>query len=454
MAKKTSVKKSNLKTFDENGLRKLTHRILSKAKKLGADAAEVIFNIGTGFSVEVRKGKLEFIDQNNGRDLKTTLYFGHRSSSTTTSDLKPEAIDLMLEKASYIAKFTCEDPFVGLADPDLMAYDYPDLDLYHPWDISLPQATELAKECEAAAFSYDDRITNSDGCSVSTAQVFTIYANSHGFLGSVASSSHNFGGVFIAEVNGDMQRDSYFSVSRNPNQLEKLETVSKKAVEKVVCRLKPQKIATTVCPVIFSADIAAELLWHFICAISGHNLYHKASFLLDQLDQQVFAKHINIDERPHIPGALGSAPFDAEGVTNKQSHIVVDGVLKRYVLDSYSARKLNLKTTGNAGGTHNLFVKTSDHDFTSLVRLMGRGLIVTELMGSGVDLINGDYSRGGFGYWVENGAIKYPVQGITIASNLRDMLKNIIAVANDVDPRSSILTGSILIDKMTVAGSK
>lgn len=425
---------------------------VAKAKQLGADAAEVNLGIGIGFSLNVRKGALENIEYSNGKDLGITVYFGHRTGSAVTSDFKPQAIELMLNKACYIARFTNEDPCIDLADPELMAYGYPDLNLYHNWNIDVATATALATECEAMACAYDKRITNSEGCGVNSSQSFRIYANSHGFLGKIFSSNNNIGCTVIAEENHAMQRDNYYTTARDANDLEAIKTVATIAAERTVKRLSPRHITTRHCPIIFHAEIASELLAEFIIAITGNNLYRRASFLVDHLGKQIFPKHVQIDERPLIPKAIGSAPFDTEGVKLQQSSIITDGILQRYVLDSYSARKLGLKTTGNSGGIYNLFINTSDLNLTGLLKQMGTGLLITDLMGDGVNVITGNYSRGAFGYWVENGEIQYPVEGITIASNLKDMFLHLVAVANDVDHRSNILTGSILIDNMVVAG--
>jgi PmbA protein len=444
----------NKQKFDETEFCALTSNIIIQAKKMGATAVEVDACASSGFSINVRKSEVETIEHSNGKTLHITVYFGYRTGSATTSDLKPESIHTAIEKACHIARFTSEDPFVGLADPELMAYDYQDLDLdlYHPWPIKVEEAIELAKNAEDEGFSYDKRIINSEGASLDTFETFDLYANSHGFCGTTATTKHSFGCSFIAKHKNDMQRDYYYTVAHEACDLENADHVARQAAKRTINRLNAQRITTRECPVIFAPEIAGGLIGNFVNAIHGSNIYRKSSFLLDHLHKPVLAKHINIEENPHIPKALGSAAFDGEGVKLFRNDVVVDGILQHYVLDSYSARKLKMKTTGNAGGIHNLIVKTSDLDLDRLLKKMGTGLLVTELMGSGANIVTGDYSRGVFGYWIENGFIQHPVTGVTIAGNLKDILLNIVAIGNDVDHRSNILTGSILLDNMTVAG--
>ncbi len=453
VARKQKKAAKNKHGFDERKFTGLTSDIIKQAKKMGATAVEVDADISSGFSVKVRKNKVETIEHSNGKTLGVTVYFGYRTGTATTSDLKPEAITTMIEKACHIARFTSEDTFVGLADSELMAYDYQDLDLYHPWQVKVEEAIDLAKSAETKGFSYDKRLTNSEGFGIDTFQALNVYANSHGFCGTTIATKHSFGCSFIAEDKNDMQRDYYYTVARDACDLEKADSVAIEAAKRTINRLNAQRITTRKCPIVFIAEIASSLISNFIRATHGNNIYRKTSFLVDCLHKPVFAKHINIEENPHIPKALGSAAFDGEGVKLFRSDIVIDGVLERYVLDSYAARKLKMKTTGNAGGVHNLIIKTSDLDLNKLLCKMGTGLLVTELMGDGVNIVTGDYSRGIFGYWVENGQIQYPATGVTIAGNLRDMLLNIVAIGSDVDYRSNILTGSILLDKMTIAGS-
>lgn len=434
-------------------IQNLTTSIINQAKKMGATAAEVAANIDSGFTVNVRQNNVETIEHHKTKGVGVTVYFGQHFGAAASSDLSPEALKTVLEKACYIARFTEEDRCTGLAEKELMAYDYPNLDLYHPWSLTIEETIELAKNSEASGLAKDPRITNSEGVGVNTTSSYSAYANSHDFYGAVESTKHSISCSFIANHNKEMQRDYYYTIARNPKDLESGKDVAIKAAERTVDRLGTKRISTRKCPIIFNAEMASSLIGNFVSAISGTNLYRKASFLLDHLQQPVFANHINIDEDPFLPKGLGSSPFDAEGVKLYRSDIVKDGILQRYVLDSYSARKLKMKTTGNAGGIHNLTVKTSPLDFNGLLKKMDTGLLVTEVMGGGVNIVTGDYSRGVFGYWVQNGKIQYPVTGATIAGNLKDILLRIIAVGNDVDYRSNILTGSMLLDEMTVAGS-
>ena len=440
--------------FDEAKFCGLSKDIINQAKKMGATAVEVDIQGNSGFTVNIRKNQVETLEHNKGKTLGVTVYFGYRTGTAITSDLTPEAIHTTIEKACYIARFTSEDPCVGLADKALMAYDYQDLDLKlsNPWQIQTEEAIELAKDAENQGFCYDKRLTNSEGTSLETSKTFAVYANNHDFCGITTTTKHGFGCSFIAEHRGEMQRDYYYTLARDALDLEDTGKVAREAAKRAVDRLGARKITTRECPIIFTAEIASSLIGHFLRAIHGNNIYRKASFLLDHLHQPVLAKHINIEENPHMPKALGSVAFDGEGVKLFRSDVVMDGVLQRYVLDSYSARKLTMQTTGNAGGMHNVIVKTGGFTLNELLCKMNTGLLVTELMGDGVNIVTGDYSRGVFGYWIENGLIQYPVARATIAGNLQDMLLNIVAISNDIDYRSNILTGSILLDKMTLAG--
>jgi PmbA protein len=436
-----------------NELCNIAENILIAAKKKGASAAELTMNSGQGFSVLVRKGKVDGIEQDYGKELGISVYFGNKSGSAMTSDFHPEALNLTLEKACHIAKFTQEDVCTGLADPELMAYGYPDLDLFHPWSVDIDHALQMAKECEAQAFAYDKRIINSDGCGISSSKAMSLYANTHGFLGTVKSTRQSMAVTLIAEEKGLSQRDGYYTRARDACDLENIAVVARKAAEHTVRRLSPRHLGTCHCPVIFAAEVARSLLSDFIQAISGGHLYRKTSFLLDHLGQRVFPEFIQIDERPLIPKMIGSSPFDGEGVRIQSSNIIQNGILQRYVLDSYTARKLKLTTTGNCGGVFNLFISTSDLDFPALLKKMGTGFLVTDILGDGINLVTGDYSRGAFGFWVENGEIQYPVEGVTVAGNLKDMFQQFIAIGNDIDHRSNIKTGSILLERMVVAGS-
>lgn len=438
-------------------LKNLATRVVAQAKTLGATAVEVDAGTSFGFAVNVRENQVETIEHSNGKELSVIVYFDKNTGSAGTSDFSDAAITAMLEKACYIARFTNPDPFVGLADRDLIAYDCQasDLDIYHPWQISVDAAIDLAKKAEKAGFAYDKRIINSEGAAVDTYQAFDVYANSLDFCGATASTKHSFSCSFIAkDENDDMQRDYDYTVAHNANDLEDINVIAKKAAKKTVDRLNARRISTCNSPIIFTTDVARSLIGNFLRAINGNNIYRKSSFLLDSLEKQVFAKCINIEENPHLSKGFGSTYFDDEGVKVFENNIIVDGALQHYILDSYAARKLNLKTTGNAGGVHNLIVKsTTGLDLSQLLHKMHKGLLITELMGDGVNIVNGDYSRGVFGYWIENGIIQYPVTGATIAGNLRDMFLNIVDVGNDVDCRGNVLTGSILIDNMMLAGS-
>lgn len=433
-------------------LQQLASDILKQAKKIGATSAEVDIATGFGFNINVRKGKVENLDFNKGRELGVTLYFKNCKGSAGTSDFSKDAIDLVINKASHIAKFTNEDSCNGLADPKLMAYDYPDLDLYYPWNLSVDESIELAKICEASGFAYDKKIKNSEGSTLNNAQSFSVYANSHGFIGAFPSSFYSLSCSLIAENNNQMQRDLEYTCARDPKDLESPEVIGNKAAKLAIDRLGAKHITTRECPVIFHYQIAKTLLASFIKAISGSNLYYKTTFLQDYLGKQIFPEFINIDERPHLLKGPASAPFDNEGVITKPRFIIQNGVLQGYILNSYFGRKLNLPTTGNAGGIHNLFINTSNYDLKGLLNLMHNGLLITEILGGTTNLTTGDYSSGAFGFWVENGIIQYPVEGITIAGNLKDMLTNIIAVGNDVDNKNNYHTGSILLEKMIIAG--
>lgn len=438
---------------EQTRLKELTASILAEAKRQGATAAEVGTSQGNGFSINIRMGEIDTLEYHRDKSVGITVYFDQRKGSASTSDTTIAAIKETVAAACNIARFTAEDPYAGLADAALMAYGYPELDLYHPWNISAEEGIQLAKECEQLALAEDKRITNSEGASLSTYQGVSAYGNSHGFIGACASSRHSLSCVLIGQQTGSMQRDYDYTTARDPLDLDPINKVAHGAVQRTVRRLGARRIKTQQVPVIFAAEIAGGLIGNFLAAISGGNLYRQSSFLLDHLGKQIFPQHIRIYEEPHIKKALGSYPYDNEGVMTKASDIVTHGVLQRYILSSYSARKLGMQTTGNAGGVHNLFISTGDKDLAALLQHMDTGLLVTELMGEGVNIINGDYSRGAAGFWVEKGVIQYPVEEITIAGNLRDMFANLVMVGNDVDKRGKILTGSILLERMMVAGS-
>ncbi len=443
---------NHLTQAERDQLQTMVQDILKRAKQLGANAAEVDAYLASGYSANVRLGEVETVEYNRDRSISLTVYVGQSQGSATSTDIQPEALEQALQAAYEIAKATQPDPFAGLADASLMARNYPDLDLYHPWNLNVEQAIELAIDCEQQAKSYDKRITNSEGASVYSHETYHVYGNSHGFIGGYPTTRHSINCVLIAQDSGGMQRDYSYTTARDPAELTTIKQLAKEAAESTLRRLQPRRLKTGKVPVIFAADVARGLLGHFVSAISGSNLYRNSSFLLDQLEKPVFAKTMQILELPHLPKALGSSPFDGEGVALKQRVVVSDGILKGYALNSYSARKLGMQTTGNAGGVHNLTLTPGDKTFDELLKFMGNGLLVTDVMGQGVNIVTGDYSRGVSGFWVENGVIQYPVEEITIAGNLRDMFLNIMAVAKDVDIRGSIRTGSILIEQMTVAG--
>lgn len=434
-------------------LQTLVTECLEEAARQGATATEAGISLETGLSVTARLGEVETIEHHCSRGLGLTVYIGQRKGSASTSDLSPAAMRETVAAACRIARHAAEDPCAGLPDPELLATEFPDLDLYHPWAIEAPAAIDLAVTAERAATEGHPDISNSEGASLNTFQGLRVMGNSLGFLHGYASSRHSLSVSVIGERDGQMQRDDWWTVARDACDLQEPEAVGCIAAERTVRRLGARKLVTRHCPVIFAADVAASLLGHFISAIRGGNLYRKSSFLLDQLGKPVFPAFVRIHEQPHLRKALGSVPYDAEGVRTAPHDLVSDGVLQAYVLSSYSARKLGLTSTGNAGGVHNLSIEPGDLDLPGLLQQMGTGLLITELMGQGVNLLTGDYSRGGAGFWVEGGVIQYPVEEFTVAGNLRDMFRSVVAVGNDVDLRGNTRTGSILLEQMTVAGN-
>jgi PmbA protein len=430
----------------------LAQRTIERAASAGATAAEVSLSISTALTVNVRKQAIESVEFQRDRDLGITVYFGKRRGHASTSDLTDKALGEAIQHACAIAQFTGEDPYAGLADRQRMATAFPALDLDHPWALSVDAAVELAREAEGCALAFDPRISNSEGAGVDTRRGISVYANSHGFIGHQQGTQHSLSCAVIAGSGDGMQRDYWYTASRHAGELEAAAQVGRKAAERSLRRLQPRSLDTRRAPVLFVPELARGLFGSFIGAISGSALYRKASFLLDQVGQAVFAPHINIRQRPHLLRAMGSTAYDLEGVATVDRDLVVDGVLQGYVLGSYSARRLGLETTGNAGGVFNLLIEPGSLDYDSLLREMGTGLVVTEMMGQGVNPVTGDYSRGAAGFWVENGAIAYPVAEITIAGNLRDMFKGIRAVGNDVDARGNIRCGSVLVDSMMIAG--
>src|SRR3984957_7587158 len=434
-------------------LESIIERALEEARARGATQAEAAVSQDSGLSVGVRLGEVETIEHQRDRSMGITVYFGHRKGSASTADLSPEAVRATVAKACSIARFTAEDASSGLADAELMARSPPDLDLFHPWSLSAERAIEIAKTCEAAALGFDARINNSEGASVSTHQGLHVYGNTHGFVGGYPTTSHSVSCVVLAGTGEDMQRDYWYSSSRDWRELEGAEAIGRESARRTIARLDPRKLSTRRAPVLFVPEIARGLVGHFTAAIRGSSQYRQSSFLLNSVGQQIFPPGFSISERPHIPKAMGSAPFDDEGVETKDRELVADGVLTGYILSSYSAPKLGLKTTGNAGGAHNLIVAPNlAGGMDVLLARLGTGLLVTELMGQGVNTVTGDYSRGAAGFWVENGSIQYPVAEITIAGNLREMLKGVAAVGDDVDVRGGTRVGSILLQEMTIAG--
>ena len=432
----------------------LLTELMNMAKKLGATQTEVSISHDTGFSVTVRNQEVETIEHNRNKSLGINVYFGHKKGSASTSDFSPQAIKSTLEAASHIARFTTEDPFSGLAEPKFLEKTPPDLELYHPWSIDPQNAIALGKECEANALAKDKRLIFSEGVSLSTQEAIYVYANSNGFLAGYPSSLHNISCNLIAKDKMGMQRDGCYTINRNPDQLQSIEKLAKEAADNTVKRLSAKRMPTCQVPVIFHSEIASHLIRTFLEAISGGTLYRNASFLVDHIGKSVFAKKISIHEKPHLLSALGSAPFDDEGVRTSDRVLIDEGILCGYLLSSYSARKLGLQTTGNAGGFHNILLETSQFNLKDLIKQMRKGLLVTEVMGQGINLVTGDYSRGAAGFWVENGEIQYPVEEITIAGNLKDMYQNIVSIGNDTNNKSSIQTGSIFLEKMMIAGAK
>ena len=440
----------------------LVDRALAHAKKLGATDAGAEASEGCGLSVSVRKGDLENVERNRDKSLGVTVYLGKRRGNASTSDFSNKAIEQTVQAAYDIARFTAEDPMAGLPDADDIAPadTHRDLDLFHPWAITSEEAAEIAKACEAAALKTHRRITNSEGAGVSAQQSHFFSAHTRGFRGGYASSRHSFSVAPIASLpgrNAEMQRDAWYSSMRDATELASPEAVGRYAAQRALSRLGSRKIPTTQCPVLFESTLAAGLLGGFVQAVSGGSLYRKSSFLLDSLGKMVFPKHIDILEDPFILRGKGSSPFDEEGVRVAPRKVVKGGRVEGYFLSSYSARKLGMKTTGNAGGSHNLVMTSrltqASDNLDAMLQKLGTGLFVVELMGQGVNYVTGDYSRGAAGFWVEGGRIQYPVHEITIAGNLKDMLKGIEAVGADAYNYGAKTVGSILVNRMKVAGS-
>ena len=443
-------------TSELDRLAELAEDVIRRARIAGASQAEVAATIDTGLSVNVRLGEVETVEHTRDRGFGLTVYFGQRKGSASTADLHPDSIQATLDQACAIARYTEADPAAGLADASRMASAFPELDLWHPWDIDTTQAIELGIAIEDAGRAHAG-ISNSDGASVQAGQGLSVYANSHGFVGRERGTRHALSLALIAGDEDGMQRDYWYDSVRAAGDFISAKALGDKAAERTLARLGARGLSTRQCPVLFAPELARGVIGHLLGAVSGGSLYRRASFLLDHVGQAVMPAWLNIDERPHLQRGQGSANFDAEGVATRDSALIEGGVLARYMLGSYSARKLGMESTGNAGGVHNLVVAAGAadgeaSDFAGMLRRLGTGLLVTEVMGQGVSIVTGDYSRGAAGFWVEHGRIVHPVEGITIAANLRDMFANLVAVGADVDHRSHVLTGSWLIEKMTIAG--
>jgi PmbA protein len=426
--------------------------ILALAKRKGASQAEVGVSQDTGINVQVRQQDVETVEFNQDNSFGISVYFGQKKGSATSTDTSLEALESAVEAACSIAKYTDEDEYAGLADNELMAQEIFDLDLDHPAPNEVNDYSEFAVRCEAAGLSYSDKVSQSDGASISAHRYARVYGNSHGFSGSISSSRYSLSCVLIAQENGTMQRDYWYSLGRSLDDLESAEHVGKTAADRVVSHLGARTIETQKVPIMMVPEIARGIFGHFLAGIRGGALYRNASCLLDSHGKQIFPDFISLAERPHIKKGLASTCFDNEGVATFDRDIVRHGVVDGYILSSYSARKLALSTTANAGGLHNVIISHSGASFDSLLKQLDTGLLVTEVMGQGVNIVTGDYSRGAAGFWVENGEIQFPVHEITIAGNLLDMFKNIRVVGNDIDTRSSIMCGSVIVDGMTVAG--
>ena len=439
-------------SYSAERLRQIARDVLDYAVQRGASAAETEVSEGAGQTVTVRRGDVETIEYNRDKGIGVTVFLGKQRGHASTTDFTPQAMRDTVDAALSIARFTAADECAGLADAELLARTVPDLDLWHPRDLPVERAIEIARDCEAAGFAVDKRLSNSEGATVSTQGSHFIYGNSLGFLNGFPSTRHGVWCALVAGKNDEMQRDEWYETSRDAAELPVAASVGRRAGERAVHRLGARKIATREAPILFEAPVAASLIGHFVAAVSGGNLYRKSSFLLDSAGKQIFAPVVNLSEQPHVAKGLASAPFDEEGVATHPREVVRGGVVEGYFLGSYSARKLGLKSTGNAGGNHNLILRDTGADFRGLLTTMGEGLLVTELLGHGINPVTGDYSRGAAGFWVERGEIAYPVQEITIAGNLKDVFRGIVAVGTDIVRRGSRQCGSILIERMTVAG--
>lgn len=438
---------------EQSQLEDMVRHVLAEARQAGADSAEAGVSIDAGLSVTVRLGETETLEFNRDRSLGLTVYFDQCKGSASTADFAPQSLSATVKAACDIARYTSRDECAGLADADRMATVIPDLDLYHPWDLDPEHAIELATECEDAARQADPRIENSEGGTVSSYNGMRVKGNTHGFLAGYRSSYHSISCAVIGKQGDEMQRDYWSFSARDAADLASAAETGRIAGERTARRLGTRRLSTRQAPVVYAAEIASSLFGHFITAVSGSSLYRKSSFLLDQLGKPVFPASLRIHEQPLLKKGLGSAPYDSEGVATQARDLVRDGILQSYVLNSYSARKLGMETTGNGGGVRNLTIEPGDKDLDQILHSMDTGLLVTELIGFGVNNVTGDYSRGAAGFWVEGGEIQYPVDEITVAGNLKDMFMNIVEVGNDVDLRGNTRSGSVLIEEMTIAGS-
>ncbi len=430
--------------------------VIRRARKAGASQAEVAASVGTGLAVNVRLGEVETVERTRDRGFGLTVYFGQRKGSASTADLKPASVEATLAQACAIARFTEPDPCAGLADAALMQTEFPELDLWHPWALDVARAIEIGREVEAAGREHA-AIGNSEGASVECGEVVAVYANSHGFVGTEAGTHHSVSCSLIAGQGDAMQRDGWYAYVRDAAEFPAFASIGHRAAERATARLGARRLSTRTCPVLFAPEVARSLIGHLVAAVSGGSLYRHASFLLDRAGQPVLAPFVDITERPLLPRGHASTAFDADGVATHASALIAGGVLQRYVLGSYSARKLGLASTANAGGVHNLAVAPGAvdggvDDLAGMLQRLGTGLLVTELIGQGVSIVTGDYSRGAAGFWVERGEVAFPVEEITVAGNLRNLFMDVRAIGSDVDPRSSLLTGSILVGNLTVGG--
>ncbi len=439
-------------TDSRDELEAIIDHVLKQATTLGATAAEADIGVGTGLSANVRKGEIDKLEFERDKGLGVTLFLDGQKGNASTSDFSQEALTTTVEAAYNIARFASKDEYAGLVEKDLIAKTVPELDLYHPWSIAPEAAIDMAISCEQMAFDQDARINNSDGTTVNTYSGINLYGNTQGFINGWSWSTHSIDCTVIAEDASGKQRDGWYSKARDYRDLQSLQSISQEAAKRTLDRLGAKKISTRQAPVIFEAPVASGLFSALVSAISGGSLYRRASFLLDKKGEKIFADGVTISEQPHLKKALGSAPFDNDGVATKTHDIVKDGVLMDYVLSGYAARRLGLQTTGNAGGVHNLVIKPSNNSLSDMIKAMGSGLLITDMIGFGVNQVTGDYSRGASGYWIENGELAFPVEEITVAGNLIEMYQQIALIGNDVDPRGNILTGSVMIENMTIAG--